>query len=123
MEEITATLQLLFSISDHFPAEVLDGIVEVFPSEDNSRTRGKCLHLCASIAKLSQKLLHKSQLDHHIKMFLHVDSIVERRCKLLERMDSHLNLWLRQSEAPRQGCILSIDSLDSCPCDMLLNLV
>ena len=110
--QVAPTLELLFPVDDDLSAEALDSVVEVLAGEDYARARRQSLHLRASIAQLGQELLHKAELDHHVKVALDIDPVEESCRKLLEWVDSELEFGLREREAAGEGRVLGVERLD-----------
>ena len=102
-EQIGATLELLFAVDDNFAAEDVQRCTEVSMSKHVSWSTSQCLYLRASVSQLGQELLYKAEFNCYVEVTLNVHPVVECRGELLERMNSHLDLCLRDREAPTEG--------------------
>ena len=122
-KQIRATLEFLLAINDDFTAEDLQRVVEILDREDDARSTRQCLNISPAIPQLCQEFLHEAKLLNHVQMTLDINLVVESCSELLEWVDSHLDLWLRDSETATQSGMLSIKRLYRCSSDELLNLV
>ena len=110
--QVAPAFELLFPVDYDLSAERLDGVIKVLSCEDYARARRQSLHLRAPITQLGQELLYKAELDHHVEVALDIDPVEESCRKLLEWVDSELELGLREREATSEGCVLGIECLD-----------
>ena len=108
---------------DDFAAEDLKRVIEVFHCENDSWSARQCLNFRAAVPQLGQELLYEAEFHGHVEVALDVHPVVERRSELLERMDSHLDLGLRDLEAAAEGRVLRVQRLHGRACDHLFNLV